>query len=182
MRRRMPQEMGMLALGPYRFIRYTNNLGLVVEVEDKVGMVQKVSSSHFLTCLSMPKQVQIAELPIDIIDEDVVGCLMGKASPIKPLEPPVDGPSSSGCPAALAGGAEWFSSSSTIMLSDSDDELLPSMVQWHDNTIALHLSKRMCPGSQRFSWFLGPKQGKLVQKHVRINNDKLILIKYNRQQ
>ena len=53
---------------------------------------------------------------------------MGKASPIKPPQPPIDVPSSSGYPAAPVGGAEWSLSSSSIMLSDSDDELLPSMV------------------------------------------------------
>ena len=57
MRGRMLRKMGILAVGPYRFIRYTNNSGLVVEVEDKVGMVQKVLSSHLLPCLSVPKQV-----------------------------------------------------------------------------------------------------------------------------
>ena len=54
---RMPQKMGMLAVGPYRFIRYTNNSGLVVKVEDKVDIVQKLSSSYLLPCLSVPKQV-----------------------------------------------------------------------------------------------------------------------------
>ena len=34
---RMPHKTGMLAVGPYRFIRYTNNSGLVAEVEDKAG-------------------------------------------------------------------------------------------------------------------------------------------------
>ena len=48
---------GMLAVGLYRFTRYTNNSGLVAEVEDKVGIVRKKSSSHLLPCLSMPKQV-----------------------------------------------------------------------------------------------------------------------------
>ena len=106
MRRRMPHKMGMLAVGPYRFIRYTNNMGLVAEVEDKVGVVQRVSFPHLLPCFSAPKQVQIDELPVDIIDKDVGGCSMGKESPIKPLEPPVDVPSSSGYPAAPVGGAE----------------------------------------------------------------------------
>ena len=53
---------------------------------------------------------------------------MGKALPIKPLEPSVDIPSSCGYPAAPAGGVEWSLSSSFITLSDSDDEQLPSTV------------------------------------------------------
>ena len=53
----------------------------------------------------------------------------GEASlPIEPLEPPVDIPSSSGYPAAPAGGAEWSLSLSSIMLSDSNDEQLLSTV------------------------------------------------------
>ena len=29
----------MLAVGPYRFVKYLNNLGFVAEVEDKTGTV-----------------------------------------------------------------------------------------------------------------------------------------------
>ena len=57
MRRRTPQKIGMLAVGPYRFVRYTNNSGLVAEVEDKVGILQKVSSAYLLPYLSVPEQV-----------------------------------------------------------------------------------------------------------------------------
>ena len=65
---RMPYKTGMLAIGPCRFIRYTNNSGLVAGVEDKTGTVCNVSSTHLLSCLSTPKQVQIDELPIDFIN------------------------------------------------------------------------------------------------------------------
>ena len=82
---------------------------------------------------------------------------MGEASPIEPLEPLVDVPSSSGYPAAPVGGAERSLSLNSIMLSDSDDEQLPSMVQWHDNAVALHLGKRVRPGSERFSLLLWPE-------------------------
>ena len=126
--RRMQHKMGMLVVGPYRFIRYTNNLGLVVEVEDKVSIVQKVSSSHLLPCLSTPEQVKIDEFPVDIINKDVRGRLIGKASPIEPFEPPVDVPSSSRYPAAPAGVAEWSLSLSSILIFDRNDEQLPSMV------------------------------------------------------
>ena len=37
--KKMLRKMGILAVGLYRFIRYTNNLRLVVEVEDKVRIV-----------------------------------------------------------------------------------------------------------------------------------------------
>ena len=57
LRGKMLHKTSMLAVGPYRFIKYTKNSGLVAEVEDEVGMVQKVSSSHLLPCLSAPKQV-----------------------------------------------------------------------------------------------------------------------------
>ena len=76
---RMPCKMGMLAVGPYRFIRYINNLGLVAEVEDKVGIVQKVSSSHLLPCLSTPEQVKIDELPVDIIEQRCGRALNGQS-------------------------------------------------------------------------------------------------------
>ena len=55
--RKTLHKMGILVVGPYGFIRYTNNSGLVVEVEDEVGIMQKVSSSHLLPCLSAPEQV-----------------------------------------------------------------------------------------------------------------------------
>ena len=32
-------KIAMLEVGPYRFIRYINNLGLVAEVEDETGTV-----------------------------------------------------------------------------------------------------------------------------------------------
>ena len=54
---RMPCKTGMLAVGPYRLIRYPNNLGLEAEVEDKTGTVQKAPSSHLLPCLSALEQV-----------------------------------------------------------------------------------------------------------------------------
>ena len=54
---KMPSKTGMLAVGPYRFIRYINDSGLVAEVEDEVGIVRKESSSHLLPCLSTPEQV-----------------------------------------------------------------------------------------------------------------------------
>ena len=56
MHRRMLHKTGMLVVGPYRFFRYTNNLGLVAEVKDKTSAMQKVSSSHLLPCFSEPKQ------------------------------------------------------------------------------------------------------------------------------
>ena len=39
MRGKTPCKTGMLAVGPYRFIRYTNNSGLVAKVEGKAGTV-----------------------------------------------------------------------------------------------------------------------------------------------
>ena len=57
MRGKMLCKIGMLAVGPCRFIRYTNNSGLLEEVEDKTGTMQKVLSSHLLPCLSVPEQV-----------------------------------------------------------------------------------------------------------------------------
>ena len=36
---RIPGKTGMLAVGPFMFIRYTNNLGLVAKVENKTGTV-----------------------------------------------------------------------------------------------------------------------------------------------
>ena len=126
LRRRMPHKTGMLAVGPYRFISYTNNSGLIAAVKDKSGTMQKVLSSHLIPCLSTPEQVYIDELPVDITHKDARGRSMGEASPIKPLEPFVVVPSPSGYPAAPAGGAEW--SLSSIILSDSNDEQLLSTV------------------------------------------------------
>ena len=34
-----PCKTSMIVIGPYRFIRYTNNSGLLVEVEDETGTV-----------------------------------------------------------------------------------------------------------------------------------------------
>ena len=68
---RMPHKKGMLAVGPNRLIRYIKNLGLVAEVEDKTGTVQKISSFHVLLCLSAPKQVQIGERQADIVGKGV---------------------------------------------------------------------------------------------------------------
>ena len=67
---RMLDKTGMVAVGPYRFIRYINNSGLVAEVAEKTGTMQKVSSSHLLPCFSMPKKVQIDEHPVNIINKD----------------------------------------------------------------------------------------------------------------
>ena len=47
---------------------------------------------------------------------------MGKASLIKPFEPPIDVVSLLGYPVAPVGGAEWSLSSKSIMLSDSNGE------------------------------------------------------------
>ena len=74
----------MLAVGSYRFIRYTSNTGLVAKVEDETGNMQKMSSTHLLPCLSMPTQVQIDELPVYIIDKDAGERSMGESSPIEP--------------------------------------------------------------------------------------------------
>ena len=68
MRSRTPCKTGMLAVGPYRFAKYIKNSGLVSEVEDKTGTVQKVSSSHLLPYLSVSQQVQIDEVPVYIIN------------------------------------------------------------------------------------------------------------------
>ena len=57
MHERMPYKIGMLEIGLYRFIRYINNSGLVAEVEDEVGIVQKISLYHLLPCLSTPEQM-----------------------------------------------------------------------------------------------------------------------------
>ena len=38
---KMLQKKGILAVGPYRLIRYTNYSGLVAEVKEKTGTVQK---------------------------------------------------------------------------------------------------------------------------------------------
>ena len=124
MRRRMLHKASMLAVGPYRFIWYINNSGLVAKVEDKTGSVWKVSYSHLLLCLSMPQQVQIGELLVDIVDEDAGERSMGATLPTKTPEPPVDVASPLGYPETPAGGAEWSSSLSSIMLFDSDNEQL----------------------------------------------------------
>ena len=74
----MLHKTDFLALGPYRFILYTNNSGLVVGVEDKTGTMRKISSSHLLPYLSLPDQVHIDELPVDIIDSDLGERSMGE--------------------------------------------------------------------------------------------------------
>ena len=71
MHRRILHKTSMLAVGPYRFIRYSNNLGLVAEVGEKTGTVKNVTSTHLLPCLSAFRQVQIDKLPVDIIKKDV---------------------------------------------------------------------------------------------------------------
>ena len=52
-------------------------------------------------------------------------------------EPPINVAGPSGYPAAQAVGAEWSVPSSSIALSDSDDDQHPGTVHWHDNAIAL---------------------------------------------
>ena len=47
----------MLVVGPYRFLKNMNNSGLIVEVENKTGTMQKVSSFYLLPYFSAPEQV-----------------------------------------------------------------------------------------------------------------------------
>ena len=122
MRRRILCKIGMLAVGLYRFIRYTNNSALVAKVEDKTGIVQRIPSFHLLPCLSLPVQVRIDHLPVFIIYKVAGECSKGKVSLIKPPEPLVGIPSVLGYPVAPVEGIEW--SLSYIMLSDSNDEQL----------------------------------------------------------
>ena len=43
-----PCKIGMLAVAPYRFIRYKKKSALVAEVEGKTGTVLKVSSTYLV--------------------------------------------------------------------------------------------------------------------------------------
>ena len=90
-------------MGYFRFIEYINNSGLVAEVENKTGTAQKVVSTHFLSCLSTPKQLQINELPIEIIDKDSSNLSISKALPWCSLEAPINTASPSKYLVALVG-------------------------------------------------------------------------------
>ena len=90
-------------MGDFRFIEYINNSGLVAEIENKTGAAQKVVSTHFISCLSTPKQLQINDLPIEIIDKDSNNLLISKALPWCSLEAPINTSSSSKYLEALVG-------------------------------------------------------------------------------
>ena len=139
-----PHKMGMLAVGPYRFIMYITNLGLVAELEVKVGIVQKCHSpTSYLICLHPSKYILMNSKQTSSKNMQE-GAQQAKHHQSSLLNLPLIFLARLDTQLLWQGGAEWSSSSSSIMLSDSDNEKLPSIVQWYDNAIALHLGKRVC--------------------------------------
>ena len=80
-----------------------------------MGMVKKISCTQLLPYLSAPEQVQIDELPMDIIDKDIEDCLNDEAFSQDSRESPkVDAAGPSRYPAAPVGFMGWSLSSSFI--------------------------------------------------------------------
>ena len=73
MDRRMLYKTGLLVglCGFNRFNRYTNNSGLVAEIEDENKAVYRASCTHLSPCMFVPEQVQIDNLPANIVEEDL---------------------------------------------------------------------------------------------------------------